>query len=267
MNESTRSAWNSWSDEYFKGLSFYVGDPAADIELIKRDPIRAFPRDVREMLGVAVPDGLNGKRVLVPSSGDNLAVFGFHLLGAKVTSADLAENQLANAKKIADANGFTGIEFRQADSMTLDGIPDGEFDLVYTSNGAHVWISDLAMMYRSFYRALTLGGAYVFFETHPFHRPFNERTYDEEKVVRFVKPYTSTGPFNNPPEYAWRVQDFLQALLSAGFELRDYREIGPQDDDLYNYRWEDKAKNDWTVYPFAALPNWMCVSAVKKIEA
>jgi ubiquinone/menaquinone biosynthesis C-methylase UbiE len=56
-----------------------------------------------------------------------------------VTSTDIAENQLKNASKIANANGWE-IDFRQADSMTLDGIPDSEFDLAYTSNGVHVWI-------------------------------------------------------------------------------------------------------------------------------
>lgn len=187
MNELTRKAWNRWSDEHFKRGS-------ADMDTIKSDPIRAFPRDIREMLKISVPD-LKGKRVLVPSSGDNKAAFGFALLGAKVTSADIVEKQLENARQMADMNGFPAIEFRQADSMTLDGIPDGEFDLVYTSNGTHVWISDLARMYLSFYRVLKPGGAYIFFETHPFHRPFNEEAWEQEGLIRFIKPYVSTGPF------------------------------------------------------------------------
>jgi ubiquinone/menaquinone biosynthesis C-methylase UbiE len=260
MNETTRNAWNSWSEEYFKR-------DANDLDAIKLDPIRAFPRDVREMLRAAVPD-LRGKRVLVPSSGDNLATFGLHLLGAQVTSTDIAENQLENAMKIADANGFSGITFRQADSMTLDGIKDGEFDLVYTSNGAHVWISDLSMMYRSFNRVLKAGGIYVFFETHPFHRPFNENTYDEDKVVRIIKPYTSTLlPKRMPesaPEFHWRIQDFLQALLNASFALIDYRDMQSYEDDLSNYAWVDKDKYDWTKYPYAALPSWLGICALKR---
>jgi SAM-dependent methyltransferase len=261
VNEAARKAWNEWSDDYFY-KSWYVGDFAADMETIKREPMRAFPRDVREMLGAAMPK-LRGRRVLVPSSGDNLAVFGFHLLGAKVTSTDIAENQLTNAMKIADANGWRDIEFRQADSMTLDGVSDGEFDLVYTSNGAHVWISDLAMMYCAFWRVLKPGGAYIFFETHPFHRPFNERTYEEDKFVRFIKPYTSTHLDNEPPEYHWRVQDFMQALLNARFTLTDYRDMQPYDEDLSNYALDDKSKRNWEVYPFAALPSWLGVSARK----
>ncbi|MCL2519218.1 MAG: class I SAM-dependent methyltransferase, partial [Oscillospiraceae bacterium] len=100
---------------------------------------------------------VKGKKVLVPSSGDNKAVFGFHLLGAQVTSCDLAENQLKNAKIIADKYNWD-IEFICQDSMKLELIKDGEYDLVYTSNGAHIWIGDLLGMYTNFHRVLKDGG-------------------------------------------------------------------------------------------------------------
>jgi len=58
--------------------------------------------------------------------------------------------------------------------MTLEGIADSEYDLVYTSNGVHVWINDLKVMYQSFYRVLREAGYYIYFETHPFIRPFDD---------------------------------------------------------------------------------------------
>ena len=39
-----------------------------------------------------------GKRILLPSSGDNHAAFAFALMGAKVTSADISERQLESAR-------------------------------------------------------------------------------------------------------------------------------------------------------------------------
>ncbi|MDR1330152.1 MAG: hypothetical protein LBK23_11190, partial [Oscillospiraceae bacterium] len=98
---------------------------------------------------------------------------------------------------------------------------------------------------------------------HPFYRPFNENTYEEEQVVRFIKPYTATGPFGDPPTYHWRAQDFLQALLGAGFTLCDYRDMQSYEDDLSAYSWVDKSKYDWTVYPYSALPSWQGMSAKK----
>jgi len=263
MNESTRKMWDNRADTYFTDT-----DHAKSLAIIKSDPARAFPRDVWEMLRNAVHD-LKGKRVLVPSSGDNLSVFGFHLLGAKVTSTDLSEKQLGNAAKIAAAHHWD-IEFRQADSMALDVLPDSEYDLIHTSNGAHVWIGDLGMMYRSFYRVLKPGGSYVFFETHPFCRPFDQRGKD----AKIIKPYTSTGPFNDPPEFAWRIEDFIRALMNAGFTLADYRDMQSYKEEIMAFAWHYKtyterekdnyAQHDWKINPWAALPTWMGVSAIKK---
>ncbi|MDR1463972.1 MAG: class I SAM-dependent methyltransferase [Oscillospiraceae bacterium] len=262
MNESARQSWNQWAE------TCLTENDRISLELIQEDPRRAFPRDVWDMVTAATPD-LRGKRVLVPSSGDNLAAFGFHLLGAKVTSADLAEKQLENAARIADAHGWD-MEFRQADSMTLDGLPDGTYDLIHTSNGAHVWISDLGQMYHSFHRALRPGGAYVFFDTHPFNRPFD----DHGKRLKVVRPYAATQPFHDPPEYPWRVEDILRALLGAGFALRDYRDIQSGPDDIMAFGWfyrsyaqreqDRRAKYDWIKNPGAALPSWMGVSARKE---
>jgi len=263
MNESTRKKWNDRSDAYYA-----ENDHERDIAIIMNDPSRAFPREAWEMLQSAIPD-LRGKRVLVPSSGDNIAVFGFHLLEAQVTSTDIAERQLENAAKIAGEHGWD-IEFRQADSMTLEGIPENEYDLIFTSNGAHVWISDLGMMYRAFHRALKPGGAYVFFETHPICRPF-DRSGNEAKIV---KPYTSTGPFDDPPHYTWRIEDFLRPLLDTGFSIQDYRDMMPDKDDIMAFAWHYKtyaareqdnyAEYAWEKNIWATLPCWMGVSARKR---
>ena len=259
--------WNDKSETYYHDI-----DEHKSVEIIKNDPTRAFPRETWKMLRDALPD-FRGKRVLVASSGDNIAAFGFHLLGAKVTSTDIAEKQLENAARIASENDWD-IEFRQADSMTLDGLPDGEFDLVFTSNGCHIWISDLSMMYRAFNRVLKPGGAYIFFETHPFWRPF-DHTGGKAEEVRIVKPYAWTGPFGDPPEYLWRIEDFLRALLGAGFEIADYRDLDRYKDDIMAFAWfyktyeerekDDYAQYDWTLNPWAALPTWMGVRAGKKV--
>jgi RimJ/RimL family protein N-acetyltransferase/SAM-dependent methyltransferase len=262
MNEATRKDWDAHSDEYFSSGN-------EDYDIIATAPERAFPAEVWEMLRTALPD-LRGKRVLVPSSGDNIAAFGLYLLGAEVTSTDISDNQLSNAKKIADTRGWN-VKFQQADSMTLDGLQDGAFDLVYTSNGVHVWISDLAMMYRSFNRVLKPGGQYIFFDTHPFSRPFD----DSGSVIKIEKDYRDVGPFGDVPNYHWRVEDFLRSLIAAGFTLEDYRDLHSSQTDLLSYDYiyygeygtyaareaDGGARYDWRNNPWAALPQKIAVSA------
>jgi len=255
-NQATRDHWNENSDNYYSHQA-EKDHPG----ILQEDPYRAFPEEIAAWLRQLYPD-MRGMKILVPSSGDNLAAFAFHLLGAEVTSADLAENQLKNAKAIADARGWD-IRFVQADSMSLEGIPSEAYDLVYTSNGAHVWISDLTRMYGSFRRVLKPGGRYIFFETHPFIRPFD----DSAAEVRIVKPYHIIRTEDNPLNYHWRVQDFVKGLLAAGFTLRDFAEFYAKPGYFCGHNWyygsreEAEADNcrlyDWTLNPYAALPQWL----------
>jgi len=264
MNEKAQAEWDACSDEYFDG-----SDRPLAIEQIKQDPYFAFPREVREMLQEAYPD-FAGKKVLVPSCGNGYAVYAFHLLGAQVTASDLSGQQLKNASKTAKSEGWD-IPFVQADSMSLEGIAGGEFDLIHTSNGAHVWIGDLAMMYGNFRRVLKPRGSFIFFETHPFHRPFGDTGFKGFKQVKVKKPYTEIPC--GEIEYHWRIEDFMRALLGSGFAVEDFRELMPHEDDHYGYMWhysdykervKDKyARYDWRKNPMAALPAWLAISAVK----
>ncbi|MDR2687372.1 MAG: class I SAM-dependent methyltransferase [Oscillospiraceae bacterium] len=264
MNEKTQAKWDAGSDEYFGTEDYRV-----TLAEVAKVPRRAFPREVRAMLQEAFPD-LKGKKVLVPSCGECIEGFAMHLLGAEVTASDLSSQQIKNAGRAAQSQGWD-ITFLQSDSMTLEGLPDGEFDLVYTSNGAHVWISDLPMMYGNFQRVLKPGGTYLFFETHPFHRPFGDTGFWGFQRVIVKKPYSETRL--NEIEFHWRVEDFARALLGAGFAIEDLRELMPHEDDLMGHAWHYKsyserekdkfARYDWRKNPLAALPAWLAMRVTK----
>jgi len=266
MNETTQTKWDACSDEYFSGK-----DRPITIEAIMEAPHRAFPREVWEMLHEAFPD-FTGKKVLVPSCGDSFAVYAFYLLGASVTASDLSSRQIKNAGRTAENQGWD-IPFLQADSMTLEGVPEIAFDLVYTSNGAHVWISDLELMYRNVHRVLKPGGTYLFFDTHPFHRPFRDCGFRWHKQLKIQKPYTEIPEGEN--EYHWRVEDYMRALVGAGFSIEDFRECMAREDDLMGHAWhynsyeerekEKFARYDWRKNPLAALPAWLAVRARKRV--
>lgn len=151
--EKNKKDWNNyakkWSD--FNHSEKMLGS-------VLEDPSKAFHKTTWELIQRYIPD-LKGKQVCVPSSGDNHAVFAFAFLGAKVTSCDISENQLSNAKRVADRLGIgEAIHFVCADTMRLNEIPDEEYDLVYTSNGVHVWLNDLGAMYKNIHRILKQGG-------------------------------------------------------------------------------------------------------------
>ena len=236
------------------------------------NPANAFHHTTWEMINKYIPD-LRGTNICVPSSGDNHAVFAFAMLGAAVTSCDISENQLDNAKQVAREYGWDkSIEFIYSDTMKLDEIANDAYDFVYTSNGVHVWINDLPGMYRNIHRVMKPGGVYIMYEIHPFQRPFD----DNAKVK---KPYDMTGPFESESEitFGWRVMDIMNALMDSGLVVKHIEEMFAEKD----YDWpffislEEKLKGvtaareevdrmyDWRNNPMAALPTWISVAAVK----
>ncbi len=268
VSEKNRASWNAFAGKY---AAFSHGEDK--LNAILKDPGSAFHAAAWGLLSQYIGD-FSGKRVCVPSSGDNLAVLAFAALGARVTSCDIAERQLENAHAAAARCGLDGaITFVRADTMGLAGIEDGSYDLVYTSNGVHVWIDDLARMYQSVYRVLKPGGAYVMYEIHPFQRPFDDG-------FKVMKPYDDVGPYDDGGEitFHWRLQDILNAQLDAGLRLSRVEEAFAEKDYETPF-WlpleelVDGAKatreqidrmHDWRYNPVAALPNWLCLATVKR---
>lgn len=259
--EKNQADWDNYSQAY---LRFKHADQF--IRRILQDPARAFEPACWEQLRRYVPD-LTGKQVCVPSSGDNHAVIALAMLGAQVTSCDISSRQLEAGRHLAERLGLN-IHFHKADTMTLQGLPDNAFDLVYTSNGVHVWLNDLPAMYRNIHRVLRGGGVYIMCDVHPFQRPFGSD-------FKIVKAYENVGPFEDDTtvNFAWRVQDFINAMAGAGLRVLHMEEMHDQKDYEYPF-WlplEDAVNGvkvdpaevdrlyDWQQNPAMALPAWLCV--------
>ncbi|MEN6312832.1 MAG: class I SAM-dependent methyltransferase [Clostridiaceae bacterium] len=274
MNLIAEKNRNSWNDSAAQYNAKEHDD--ATIHRILENPASAFHKTTWELILAAFPS-LDGKRVCVPSSGDNHAVFAFARLGAHVTSCDISEKQLLNAETVAKRRGLD-IDFIQADTMTLENVPSDTYDFVYTSNGVHVWINDLSGMYHSIHRVMKSGAVYIMYEIHPFHRPFDGKNL---KQLTVIKPYSNTGPFESETEvtFGWRIQDIVNAMLDAGLMLRHveemHAEINYEDPDwiplsqkLLEYervydKLEVEQMYDWRSNPMAALPHWLSMVATK----
>lgn len=200
------------------------------------------------------------KKVAVLGSGDNLAVFALAGMGARVTSVDLSENQLAIAHERAEILDLD-ITFLQADVMDLSALGNDSFNLVYTGGHVAVWVSDLEQYYREAVRILKPGGRFLVNEYHPFRRIWKEGT--DHLEVGY--DYSDRGPFQfefnddilEPAEGAypqyefhWRISDFIRALLGAGCRLIHCEEMGAHVGD-----WEG---------PVEGLPEMFFLVGIKK---
>ena len=250
--------WNEVSDsEWYRSLR-----TEERLDRLQKDPKAAFYPGVLELMAKHVGD-FRGKKILLPSSGDNHAAFAFALMGAQVTSADISERQLENAGQISERWNLD-IEYICDDTTRLSKFGDGTFDLVYTSNGTLSWITDLAEMYRNIERVLKKGGYSAMYDVHPFTRPF---TMEAWKAPEIRKSYDDVFP-----DLHWRVQDIVNASARAGLRILEMAEI-PSADASFWYTFDElKTKtatetaniNDWKHNPMAAIPAWIAMISQKQ---
>ena len=219
---------------------------------------------VREVAGT-----MSGKDVCVVGSGDNLAAFAFAGMGANVTSVDISDRRLALASKRAGRLGLT-IKFVQADAADLSPIGSEEFDLVFSSNGFFVWISDLQAVFSEVCRILRPGGHYVFYDIHPFQRPWKDKVMPME----VAKTYWDTGPFDGAEGsfgFNWTLADILNPLATAGLILRRTLESPAEDSrfwqELSYLPGTDDSLLDWNENPRAALPVWLALALQRPTRA
>ena len=209
---------------------------------------------------------LSGKDVCVVGSGDNYAAFALSGMGANVTSIDISERQLEVASKRA-ARLELPITFVQADAADLTPVGDAEFDLVFSSNGFFVWIADLHAVFSEIFRILRPGGHYVFYDIHPFQRPWKDQT----RPIEVEKSYWETGPFENQEdgtfEFNWTLADILNPLAASGLILRRILESPAKDSRFWQNRsylpGTDESLLDWNENPRAALPVWLTATVRK----
>ncbi|MCH5323760.1 MAG: class I SAM-dependent methyltransferase [Eubacterium sp.] len=255
--KQVKDSWNKTADS-----AWYQSLRTDDIiEKLAKDPASAFHPAVYDLIKEYIHD-FRGKKVLLPSSGDNHAAFAFAVLGANVTSADISERQLEHAKEIADKLNLN-IHFVCDDTTQLSNIKDNSFDLVYTSNGTHTWIADLSTMYKNIYRVLKSAGFSIMYDIHPFNRPFTCEVWNEPKIK---KPYTETMPHCH-----WRIQDLINAMTEAELSIKRMEELQALNASFW-FSYEELVKqssenlervNNWELNPMAALPAWITIITQK----
>ena len=260
MKKANQKIIDWWNNEVENGYGIRNESEKDIID----NPYIAFDHPILiELIKKTFPD-LRGKKVCVPSSGDNAAVIAFALLGAKVTSCDICEPQLEHAEAIAKKYGWD-IEFVHDNTMTLEKIKSNEYDFVFTSNGVHVWIDDLKSMYKNICRIMKKSGVYIMFEVHPVNRPF-EDCFGQLKVI---KPYGYMRPLYDGINYHWRMQDIVNAIADSGLRIKRMEEMFDDRGSRGFFDTTGKTPEeidqiyDWRVNPQAALPQWLTIYAVK----
>jgi SAM-dependent methyltransferase len=262
MNQANQRYWDAMAPDWQK-----LRDQDQLWQQCPQQPELAFDGESLAMIRQFVGD-LQDKQACVVGSGDNYAAFALAGMGARVTSTDISARQLAVARERAGQLGLD-ITFVQGDATILEGIGEGVFDLVCSSNGFFVWIAEPGRVFQQVYRVLRPGGFYIFYDVHPFLRPWK----DQITPLEMERPYTATGPFECEGyglinyQFHWRISDLINPLLDSGLILRKLAE-SPAKEARF---WEgisytpgaDPGLLDWRNNPRAGLPAWLTIAAQK----
>ena len=249
-HRANRDRWNLGAAEWAASH-----DRRGTWRIAHRQPEQVFLVQELDLIG-----SVEGRDVCVLGSGDNLAVFAFAGMGARVTSVDISAEQLEVARRRADELDLS-IEFVEADVTDLSGLECASCDLVYTGGHVGVWVCDLRAYYREAIRILRPNGLFLISEYHPFRRIWKDSNgslevghsyFDngphEYKVAEDIRAEASDDMVQY--EFHWTVSEYLNAVIEQGIDLIRFEEIG------------DKAE-EWEGASFAGLPQKLLIAGRK----
>lgn len=238
LHEVNRLAWN----EATVAHNSHKHDQAA---FFRDGGSTLFPDEV-ELLGNI--EGMSLAHLQCNAGQDSLSLA---RLGAAVTGVDISDTAIKFARTLSNESGIPAA-FQRADVYDwLERASQGDkrYDIVFSSYGVNVWLSDIEAWVQGIASVLKPGGRFVYVEFHPILGVFEDGwkpTYDYmggksiefevgvgDYVAMSSEAITPSGylegvkDFQNPHpsyEFSWGVGEIVTATLDAGLQLTTLRE-------------------------------------------
>ncbi len=224
--ETNRAHWDEVTAIHVRSPFYATAEFRAGANVL--DPL------VRERIG-----DVAGRRVLHLQCHFGLDTLSVARMGAEVTGLDFSRPALETARALAQETGVLG-EFVESEVLRA---PESlrDFDLVFASWGAIIWIEDLVAWMRVAARTLKPGGRLLLVDGHPAMTmlddtlepaaPFTVRyPYDSEQPLIFegTGDYTDRDAvLTQDRTYEWKhgLGRIVNAAIDAGFAIRRLEEL------------------------------------------
>ncbi len=181
--------------------------------------------------------------------------------GARVTSFDNSDAQLARDRFVADRDG---LELRtvQGDMSDLSVFPESSFDVI-VHPVSNLFVPDVRPVWQECYRVLRTGGRLLAGFMNPAYFLFDHFAIERggPLEVRYRLPYSDIEQFDelakrgvmdekSPMEFGHTLNDLIGGQLAAGFIITD----------LFEDDW------DTTVTPLNAYMAFFIATLARKVE-
>lgn len=241
-HEQNRLSWN----EATKAHNSHKGDQA---KFLHEGGNFLYPEEM------ALLGNLEGKTLVhlqCNSGQDTLSIVKY--LGAQATGIDISDEAIAFAQQLAQDSGIPAT-FIRTDLYDWFEQNEAVYDVVFTSYGTVVWLSDVGKWAQGVASCLQAGAHFVMLDFHPSLNMFDNEDsttirhdymggthYQFDGVGDYVADAQDallpSGSDHNPDlqqfknpypshEFAWGIGDILGALCQAGFYISHFVE--------YNY--------------------------------
>lgn len=180
---------------------------------------------------------ITGKRILHLQCNTGADSILLARLGAIVTGVDLAPENIHFAARLAQDFGMTNVSFIESDIMTLMDNHTGQYDIVFTSDGAIGWLPDLKRWAETVRHFLKPEGFFYVHDSHPLFLIYDEEAIDSGSL-QIKYPYfkthvevdTEIGGYASEPKeatvyyWAYKLSDLVNALSWAGLFIEHMAE-------------------------------------------
>lgn len=187
---------------------------------------------------------LAGRDVLCLASGGGQQAPILAAAGARVTSYDLADEQLARDRLVADRDGLD-VTCIRGDMRHLAALDDASFDLVFNPVSV-CFVNTVRPVWSECARVLRPGGRLLVGMINPVFFLFDpdEAQRTGELTARYTLPYAEDDPAvltparraelaaGQPMEFSHTLGDLIGGQLEAGFSLAALYEDGWADDTM-----------------------------------
>jgi SAM-dependent methyltransferase len=278
-HEDNRHAWNAATDAH----NSHKADQAA---FLRQGGSTLFQEEL-DLLG-----NITGKSLLHLQCNSGQDSLSLARLGADVTGVDISDTAISFAQKLSIDSGIpaTFVRMDVYDWLAEASARGVQFDVVFSSYGAIVWLSDLRMWAQGIHSVLKPGGQFVLVEFHPFSNIFDwdwsvrhpyfthgqPSTWENgigdyvalagealtpsgyiEGVQNFINPHRSH-------EFSWTMADVVTALITSGMMLTTLREYPYSNGaKLYDNMREGEGKRMYPPTHLPSLPLMFALSAQK----
>jgi SAM-dependent methyltransferase len=236
LHEENRAAWNVATE-------VHNNHKADQARFLREGGTTLFPDEIALLGNIA------GKALVHLQCNAGQDTLSLAKLEARVTGVDISDTAIDFARKLSTDSGIPGI-FHRADVFDWLEQAEERFDIVFSSYGALVWLSDIRLWAKGVSSILAPGGKLVVLEFHPLLNMLNDdwalkyNYFNEGRAASFdngIGDYVAmsrealapsgylegTPDFVNPHpghEFNWTVSEVVTAVADAGLRLVVLRE-------------------------------------------